>query len=1640
MANNFKIKKYWIITLCMVLCSLSSFSQELSDATIVFDAGKAMVSLKKHGVKDADLGIEVGRMREIQIAGYNKTKQLKNAFLQNKKPKSSIQINNSKTARKALASAQDIAKDKAALIALYNSTNGDSWTNTMNSEGAWPVNDPTAVVTSWNPDTNTGWYGVVLDSEGRVSYLDLRDNNLAGEIPSQIGSLTKLTQALLYNNRLSGSIPAEIGQLKELFFLNLEVNQLSGSIPPQIGSLPKLQSLFLNFNQLTGTIPVEIAQLQELTYLAVSQNGLTGSIPSQLGSMHKLETLRLAGNQLTGSIPTELGQLTGLYVLDLSANQLSGTIPSQIKFLTKLEDLYLDNNTLSGSIPVEIGKLTNLFYLFLNNNELTGAIPSQIGFLTQLEVLYLHNNQLSESIPDEIGECRALKFFWGSSNQFTGSIPSQIGLLTNLQNFDFTNNLLSGPVPPEIGECSELISFSAAVNQLTGPLPSQIGALKKLETLYLEQNLINGNLPAEIAQCEELQYLYLQYNQLSGSIPTEIGNLVKVQDLWLNSNELTGPIPVQLGQCKQMQRLFLDWNKLTGNIPSQLASLTKLNILRLDYNRLEGTIPDLTSLPLTELSFRGNKFRYTDFIISEYLKYSTALGKSNFSYAYQAKVDVEKTITKIVGTSVTLKMYEDDIFTPDEKYQWYRGPSYEEIKGATSRELTISNLKATDEGTYFCVSKHPKITVMQSMVEPKYYGRDLVLEREPITLKIRNSDCNTLITGTVKTSVTNAAPNENINFSFESTITGLTYKWTFYDLDNTTEIATSENTQVSRSYSVAGIYKVKVLVTDVNGCDNSFDTTINIETPTVCNDGNRTGYITFPYSPYGDYSAVKLNTLTNFTFIKWYAPNPLSYQWRLYDANNILLDSKTTENFPIQITAIGNYKVKLKLTDILGCTEFENDIVVRDPNACIVSPEERQGMISAPAGRNEVLVNSPTVMSFGLYTNYNPSNFTFKWNLLNSSGVSIATGTQKDFTITTASIGDYQITLKITDPDGCSTTYVQDIKSVDECVFTENDYGLYISFPNEYTNGYVSTVTSGQKTFLDPAFNRTHSIDEFTYKWKLYNPAGDEIASANTDYFPITLTLPGYHKVTIEGTNKTNGCVYTSRKVINCLIENSCTTNNSKSAEVKELYLNLVRRLLTRAVLGETDEQINATIAGPEFMALKPYIKNGVGDKIYHFVSLHDERNVTGINFSFSPDREYDVHVYGFYGINYNLENNTPEDLPYSVESIIYTDISQYLTADEYFVSCNVINPSKKKNDGPVVLNPYECSKESKVRNIIFCPGEGNNCTPSIVGTIKSGVENINPNAQASFTFETTVPNLTYTWSVLSETGEVLHTSNSDITDPYIYTFATQGNYQIKLIAKNETGCTENFTKNIIVDNKRCTSEPNNFTFETAVTNATYVWSTTNSTGNIVDTVTNTTGTYSFTTNIPGQYEVKLVANAGENCETIFTKTIFVENCNTTISCTQNSLLTPKVHSLFINLINKLVTTPNGTDVNRYALNEIIALASYTTSSRAKIFNFVNNSTAVSFSFTQNGASNDIFLPKSASGTISGIDLSKYFGSQESTQVITNYSDGSNNPAGGFVRNIDFCPAVECLPSSGKIKVTHATGASKSSTSNHSKI
>jgi formylglycine-generating enzyme required for sulfatase activity len=145
-----------------------------------------------------------------------------------------------------------------ALVALYESTNGNAWTN----EGGW--------LSGAHP---CAWGGVTC-AGGHVVWLILPETGLAGSLPSELGDLPRLQ------------------------VLNLTHNSLAGPIPSRIGALTDLQTLDLNWNQgLRGTIPGELGELSGLKRLNLLLTGLGGPFPESFKNLN-LTDLNFTGSDL----------------------------------------------------------------------------------------------------------------------------------------------------------------------------------------------------------------------------------------------------------------------------------------------------------------------------------------------------------------------------------------------------------------------------------------------------------------------------------------------------------------------------------------------------------------------------------------------------------------------------------------------------------------------------------------------------------------------------------------------------------------------------------------------------------------------------------------------------------------------------------------------------------------------------------------------------------------------------------------------------------------------------------------------------------------------------------------------------------------------------------------------------------------------------------------------------------------------------------------------------------------------------------------------------------------------------------------------------------------------------------------------
>ncbi|XP_072972551.1 receptor-like protein EIX2 [Typha angustifolia] len=251
--------------------------------------------------------------------------------------------------------------------------------------------------------------------------MDLSNNNITGEIPPSMGSLTWLYSLDLNSNNLYGELPSELQHCKNLLFLDLGNNKFSRNIPIWIGEkLLNLRYLQLHSNMFDGNIPPQLARLTALQVLDLSNNKLSGSIPRSFSNFIGMMVLSVwddiygIGLELQFDIFTYIGSLvlvmkgnTYTYskilgevtTMDLSGNNLSGVIPEEIGDLRQLRNLNFSRNHLVGMIPEKIGDMLSLESLDLSSNKLSGAIPQSLSKLTFLDYLNLSYNNLSGRIP-----------------------------------------------------------------------------------------------------------------------------------------------------------------------------------------------------------------------------------------------------------------------------------------------------------------------------------------------------------------------------------------------------------------------------------------------------------------------------------------------------------------------------------------------------------------------------------------------------------------------------------------------------------------------------------------------------------------------------------------------------------------------------------------------------------------------------------------------------------------------------------------------------------------------------------------------------------------------------------------------------------------------------------------------------------------------------------------------------------------------------------------------------------------------------------------------------------------------------------------------------------------------------------------
>ena len=531
--------------------------------------------------------------------------------------------------------------DRQILSALYEDTDGPNWTNSAN----------------WNSEQPLGeWHGVTTNADGRVTGLNLAENNLTGPLPDYLASLTELTELALQKNNLSGEISPALGQFEHLENFYLSRNNLTGEIPAEFGGLVSVSRLHLNNNSLSGDVPAELGNLTNLTSLMLQSNtGLSGELPqgltkrADLWRIHFQDTgicapLNAGFQQWLGNVSDAIGgncanrdreALVALYNATDGANWTHNTnwlserpIGEWDGVVTdangNVKTLLLGNNNLRGSIPAEIGDFANLKGLALYTNWLSGSIPAELGNLTSLTRMNLSFNILVGEVPTELGNLTNLTDLGLKKNGLTGELPQSLTALTELNVFTYrSRDSVHVPCAPYD---YAFMQWLEGLDSYEGGVCEPASDRDVLTMLYHSTNGDGWTSDARVNWLSDkpigewngiatnadgrIWSINLDEDNLSGTIPAGLSYLSELSSLYLGDNSLTGEIPAELGSLSKLERLHLNDNQLTGEIPPELSNLPKIITLNLRDNDLSGPFPsDLgqnSSGPLWVLAVQNN--------------------------------------------------------------------------------------------------------------------------------------------------------------------------------------------------------------------------------------------------------------------------------------------------------------------------------------------------------------------------------------------------------------------------------------------------------------------------------------------------------------------------------------------------------------------------------------------------------------------------------------------------------------------------------------------------------------------------------------------------------------------------------------------------------------------------------------------------------------------------------------------------------------------------------------------------------------------------------------------------------------------------------------------------------------------------
>jgi hypothetical protein len=164
-----------------------------------------------------------------------------------------------------------LASDARTLGTIMNAT-GASACFSMALNSACVTFTPTGSCLPFK-DTVPSLVAVCDGAVDSVISFAMRNLNVSGTLPSQIGLLTALTSFAVAFCDVHGTVPSQLGELTNLQALRLFENALSGTLPAEMAKMTSLRDLYIDQNAFSGDLSVLPDELALTKNSCVVQNG-----------------------------------------------------------------------------------------------------------------------------------------------------------------------------------------------------------------------------------------------------------------------------------------------------------------------------------------------------------------------------------------------------------------------------------------------------------------------------------------------------------------------------------------------------------------------------------------------------------------------------------------------------------------------------------------------------------------------------------------------------------------------------------------------------------------------------------------------------------------------------------------------------------------------------------------------------------------------------------------------------------------------------------------------------------------------------------------------------------------------------------------------------------------------------------------------------------------------------------------------------------------------------------------------------------------------------------------------------------------------------------------------------------------------